>query len=99
MTTGRLYQIRFNNPYRTPPDGRPRILAEMFVLAGVVVGEAFTAEQIAAKPDYYLAGTSDHDAAREAILEDERATYNRMLATHGQLIIHTSDSSDPSANP
>lgn len=33
MTTGRLYQIRFNNPYRTPPDDLPRVLAEMYVLS------------------------------------------------------------------
>lgn len=29
--TGRLFRVEWNNPYTEPPDGAPRILAEMFV--------------------------------------------------------------------
>ena len=29
--TGRLYRIEWANPYTQPPDGAPRVLAEMFV--------------------------------------------------------------------
>lgn len=139
---GFVFQVAFNNPYRDPPDGLPRVLAEMFVLRsdrlaggrppaeieafqapygyGVHIthvgpptrpqsperrasmrrqrlaarnerraplfAEAWTAEEIAAKAEYYVDGLSDADAAYEAALERERAVYDRLLREHGQLI-------------
>lgn len=41
---GRLWQISFNNPYRDPPDGWPRVLAEMFTLQENTRGGEIPAE-------------------------------------------------------
>lgn len=50
--------------------------------------EQFTNEAIAAKPEYYLDGTSREDAARNEALAEWQALYERLLAEHGKLIIY-----------
>jgi hypothetical protein len=32
MKTGRLYRLEWSSPYTSPPDGAPRVLAEIFIL-------------------------------------------------------------------
>lgn len=50
---GFVYQVAFNNPYREPPDGLPRVLAEMFVLRSERGAGSWVPAEIAAFPAPY----------------------------------------------
>lgn len=66
---------------------RQQRLAARHKAKAPLFAETFIAEDIAAKPDYYIDGTSPHDAARDEILAAEHATYEFMLSNHGKLLI------------
>lgn len=66
---------------------RQQRLAARYKAKAPLFADTFIAEDIAAKPDYYIDGTSSHDAVREEILAAEQATYEFMLNNHGRLFI------------
>jgi hypothetical protein len=75
-----------------PPEIRASIrrqrLAARNQAKAPLFADVFTAEDVAAKPDYYVLGVSDRDAAREAAIAEEQEIYERMLREHGRLLVN-----------
>lgn len=81
-----------------PPEVRARIrrqrLAARNTAKAPLFAEMFTAEDIAAKPDYYVHGLSDRDADREAVIAEEHKLYERMISEHGRFIMVGANASE-----
>lgn len=79
-------------PTRKPPDAlaniRRKRLAARNQKKYPLFAEQFTSEAIANKPDYYIDGTSKEDAARDEMLAEWQALYERMLSEHGKLFVY-----------
>jgi hypothetical protein len=74
-----------------PPEVRASIrqkrLAARMQAKVPLFAEQFIADELDAKPDYYIRGISDADDAYQKALAWEQEIYDRLLSEHGKLII------------
>lgn len=79
---GFLYRLEWSNPYTQPPDGRPRILAEMFV---PTTGSSRTPEELIAMHQlgsgYSITSRAVAPPPVERTPEQKVSTRRKLLAT------------------
>ena len=67
---------------------RRRLLQRRIVNRYPLLADDMIADAIAQKPDYYLDGTSDRDAAKTARIADELDEIARLTANANRLIVY-----------